>query len=260
MSEPLIVDREPPVLTVTISRGKANEIDADTSRRMGALFEEFRDDPAYRVAILTGAGERFFSAGWDLQAAAAGEAYESDYGVGGFGGFGELPGLDKPVILAVNGIAAGGGFEMVLAADLVVAADHAQFLLPEATVGIIPDVGSIRLPKMLPRPLAVEVLLGARRLSAAEAIQLGIVNRVVPPAELMSAARDLADQVVAAAPLAVAAILDVVRRADGLSVADGLSLLRSGRVELYERMLASDDAREGPRAFVEKRSPRWTGR
>ncbi len=260
MSEPLIVDREPPVLIVTISRGKANEIDADTSRRMGALFEEFRDDPAYRVAILTGTGERFFSAGWDLQAAAAGEAYESDYGVGGFGGFGELPGLDKPVILAVNGIAAGGGFEMVLAADLVVAADHAQFLLPEATVGIIPDVGSIRLPKMLPRPLAVEVLLGARRLSAAEAIQLGIVNRVVPPAELMSAARDLADQVVAAAPLAVAAILDVVRRADGLSVADGLSLLRSGRVELYERMLASDDAREGPRAFVEKRSPRWTGR
>ncbi|MDH4112403.1 MAG: enoyl-CoA hydratase-related protein, partial [Actinomycetota bacterium] len=169
MDESLTVEREGAVLVVTLERGKANAIDAATSREMSRIFEGFRDDAELRVAILTGAGERFFSAGWDLGAAAGGEAYESDYGSGGFGGFAELPDLRKPVILAVNGMAAGGGFEMMLAADLVVAAEHAQFVLPEASKGIIPDVGSVRLPALLPRPLATEVLLCGRWLTAAEA-------------------------------------------------------------------------------------------
>lgn len=259
-SESLTVERDGPVLTVTLARGKANAIDARTSREMSEIFEGFRDDPSARVAILTGAGERFFSAGWDLTAAAEGEAYESDYGAGGFGGFGELPGLTKPVILAVNGMAAGGGFEMVLAADLVVAAEHAEFLLPEATHGIIPDVGTIRLPRVLPRALATEMLLCNRRLSAQEALHHGIVNRVVPPGQVMPVARELADQVIAAAPLAVSAILDMLRLTDGMSAEAGLALLRSGDVASYEQVLVSDDAMEGPRAFAEKRAPRWSGR
>jgi crotonobetainyl-CoA hydratase len=260
MSDSLRIEHEGPLLTVTLARGKANAIDAAASREMSHVFEEFRDDDALRVAILTGAGDRFFSAGWDLTAAAAGEAYESDYGTGGFGGFGELPGLTKPVILAVNGMAAGGGFEMVLAADLVVAAEHAQFLLPEVSFGIIPDVGSVRLPKLLPRALATEVLLCGRRLSAQEAQDHGIVNRVVPTERVMPEARELALAIAAAAPLAVAAVLDVLRLTDGMSAEAGLALLRSGGVESYERMLASDDAQEGPRAFAEKRPPTWSGR
>jgi crotonobetainyl-CoA hydratase len=260
MTDPVRTERNGAVFEITLDRPKANAIDATTSRRLGAAFESFRDDGELRVAILTGAGERFFSAGWDLNAAAEGEAFESDYGSGGFGGFGELPGLTKPVILAVNGMAVGGGFEMVMAADLVVAADHAEFFLPETGIGIIPDVGAIRLPRMLPRQLASEILIAGRRVTAAEALQWGLVNRVVPGAELMAAARELAQRVVDAAPLAVAAILDLMKRTGHLSIEEGFALMRSGRVAIYESMLASDDAQEGPRSFVEKRPPRWTGR
>ena len=195
-----------------------------------------------------------------LDAAAAGESYESDYGVGGFGGFAELPGRDKPVILAVNGIAAGGGFEMVLAADLVVAVRHAQFLLPEARVGIIPDVGTVRLPRSLPSALANEVMLCGRRLTAEEAMRFGLVNRVVEADGLMDAAQALAAEVIRSAPLAVAAIMDLRRRTEHLAVDDALTVMRSGKVESYETMLTSHDAKEGPQAFVDKRDPEWQGR
>jgi crotonobetainyl-CoA hydratase len=260
MSEALIVERTPPIMTITLSRGKANAIDMTTSREMSAVFAGFRDDPAYRVAILTGAGDRFFTAGWDLGAAVEGEEFESDYGEGGFGGFPELAGLTKPVIVAVNGMAVGGGFEMAMAAHLVVAADHAEFFLPETRVGIVPDAGTVRLPGLVPRQLAFELLLTGRRMSAAEAHARGLVNRVVPGRELMATARALAEEIVAVAPLSVAAILDLVERTDGMAVAEAYRLMRSGEVELYERMLTSEDAQEGPRAFTEKRPPRWSGR
>lgn len=252
--------RRGPVLEITLDRPKANAIDARTSRVLGEAFAEFRDDPELRAAIFTGAGERFFTAGWDLGAAAAGEAYESDYGAGGFGGFPELPGLRKPVILAVNGMAVGGGFEMTMCADLAVAADHALFFLPETAAGIIPDVGSVCLPKLLPRALATEVLIMGRRLTAEEARHFGLINRVVPGERLLEAAREMADRVAEMAPLAVEAVLDLRRRTEGLNVRDGLALMRSGEVESYQRMLASEDAREGPRAFTEKRPPVWQGR
>jgi crotonobetainyl-CoA hydratase len=254
------IDRTPPVLTVTLARGSANAIDAATSRALSAVFTRFRDDAELRVAIVTGAGERFFCAGWDLDAAAAGEAYDADFGAGGFGGYAELADLRKPVIAAVNGMAAGGGFELVLAADLVVAAEHATFFLPETSVGVIPDVGSVRLPRMLPRPVAIEVLIAGRRLTAAEALGWGLVNQVVDAAALPDAARDLAARVVASAPLAVEAVLELVRRTERMPVSDSMRLLRSGTVDPYERMLASHDALEGPQAFAERRPPRWTGR
>ncbi|MGI8516692.1 MAG: enoyl-CoA hydratase-related protein [Acidimicrobiia bacterium] len=260
MSEELLIERTPPVLTVTINRGKANAIDAALSRELGSVFADFRDDPAFRVAILTGAGDRFFSAGWDLKSAAEGEDYESDFGEGGFGGFAELENLFKPVICAVNGSAVGGGFEMVLAAHLVVAAEHAEFFLPEAVRGIVPDAGSLHLPRLLSRTQAMELLLTGRRLTAPQALAWGLVNQVVPGPEVVDAARSLAEQVVAAAPLAVAAVLEIVEKSAGLTVRDGYALLRSGAIKNYEDALVSDDAREGPTAFVEKRLPRWQGR
>jgi crotonobetainyl-CoA hydratase len=127
---PLEIRRVGAVLEVVLNRPKANAIDAATSRLMGEAFQGFRDDPALRVAIVTGTG-RFFSAGWDLNAAAAGEPPDADYGVGGFAGLQQLPGLDKPVIAAVNGLAVGGGFELALSADLILAAEGARFSLPE---------------------------------------------------------------------------------------------------------------------------------
>ncbi len=259
MGEGLRVVKEPPLLEVVIDRPKANAIDAATSRLMGDVFGAFRDDPAYRVAILTGAGDRFFSAGWDLKAASEGESYEADWGLGGFGGFPELEGLNKPVICAVNGIAAGGGFEIVLAADLVVAADTAQFLLPEAFMGFPPDIGAVRLPRQIPPLLAKEILLTGRRVDMEQALRWGMVNQVVSPGQLMDAARRLAERICEAAPLAVEAILEMIRDTSQMGVADALTHIRSGEVAAYRRALDSSDALEGPRAFAERRSPRWTG-
>ena len=249
-----------PVLEVTLNRPKANAIDAATSRELSETFAGFRDDPGLRAAILTGAGQRFFCAGWDLKAAAGGEEFEADYGAGGFGGFGELPGLRKPVICAVNGLAVGGGFEIVLAAHLVVAADNARFWLPEAGLGIVPDTASVRLPRMLPAAVANEVLYAGRRLNAAQALRWGIVNSVVSGLELMTEARALAGRVAAAAPLSVEAISEIRDATQHLGLRDAFRLLRSGQLTAYEAMLASADAQEGPAAFAEGRPPRWRGR
>ena len=260
MTDSVITTVRGPVLEVVLDRPKANAIDAATSRELGAVFASFLDDDDLRAAILTGAGDRFFSAGWDLKAASDGEDYEADYGPGGFGGFGELPDRHKPVICAVNGMAVGGGFEIALAADLVVAADHARFWLPEAGLGIIPDAGAVRLPRMLPPVIANEVLWAGRRLDAAEALRWGLVNSVVPSADLMEEARALAQRTAEAAPLAVAAVMEIGARTGHLGLADAFELLRSGKMARYEAMLASEDAQEGPRAFTEGRPPRWSGR
>jgi len=248
------------VLEVILDRPKANAIDAATSQSLGEVFAGFRDDPQLRVAILTGAGERFFSAGWDLGAAAGGEEFEADYGKGGFGGFCELPDRNKPVVCAVNGLAVGGGFEIVLAAEFVVAADHAEFFLPETGLGIIPDAGAVRLPRVLPPVVANEVLYGGRRLNTKEAERWGLVNQVVAAGELMDEAWALACRIAAAAPLAVEAIMAVNRATQSRPLGEAFAHLRSGDLAAYERMLASDDAQEGPRAFTEKREPRWQGR
>lgn len=248
-----------PVLVITLDRPKANAIDVPTSRALYAAFDRLRRDPELRVAILTAAGERFFSAGWDLKAAAEGEGIDADHGPGGFAGLTEFYDIGKPVIAAVNGLALGGGFELVLAADLVVAAEHAEFALTEVTLGLVPDAGGLlRLPARLPRPIAVEYLLTGRRMTAAEAARWGLVNQVVRADGLMKAAHDLAREICASAPLAVAAALEILRETENTAVFEGFHVQR-GDLPAYQRMLASDDAREGVRAFTERRRPRWAG-
>jgi crotonobetainyl-CoA hydratase len=260
MPDELRATRSGAILEVTLDRPKANAIDAATSRRMGDLFAAFRDDPDLRVAILTGAGERFFSAGWDLKAAAEGEAVDSDFGQGGFGGLTELEGLNKPVIAAINGLAVGGGFELALACDLMVAAEHAEFFLPEARVGVLADAAVVRLPRRVPQAIALELLLTGRRMGAEEALRWGLVNAVAPAGQVLDRARALAGEILKAAPLAVAALKETLRATEALSAASGYQLMRSGRLAAYQAMLNSEDAKEGPRAFAEKREPAWRGR
>lgn len=254
-------ERNDGILEVTLDRPKANSIDAATSHTLAKTFQEFRDDPELRVAIITGGGERFFSAGWDLKAAAQGEAVDADHGPGGFAGLTEMFELQKPVIAAVNGLAVGGGFELALACDLIVSAEHAEFFLPETGLGIIPDSGGVlRLPRRLPRAIAMEMLFTGRRMSAEEAAKWGLVNSVVEASELMSSARELAEQIAGAAPLAVGAVKEVVRYTEHLGVEEAYTTLRSGQLSTYQRMLRSHDAEEGPRAFAENRQPEWQGK
>jgi len=257
---PVRVEASGGVLEITLDRPPANAIDAATSRALYEAFARLEEDPDLRVGIVTAAGGRFFSAGWDLKAAAAGEAAEADHGAGGFAGLTELHGRAKPVIAAVNGIAAGGGFELALAADLIVAAEHADFRLPETGLGIIPDSGGVLwLPRRLPRPLAVELLLTGRPMTTAEACDRGLINQAVPADQLMPATRELAARIIRSAPLAVAAVLEVLDATEAGSVADGFAALRSGGLPRYAAMLASEDAAEGPAAFAARRAPNWKG-
>lgn len=254
------VSRRGRILEVVLDRPKANAIDAATSRRLGEVFTEYRDDDGLRVAIITGAGEKFFSAGWDLKAAAAGQETSQDYGPGGFAGLTELFDLNKPVIAAVNGMAVGAGFELALACDLIIAAEHAEFFLPEMSLGIMADAGGVqRLPRRLPFFIAMELLLTGRRMGAAEAARHGLVNAVVPGSTLIEKVRELADELDEKAPLAVAALKEIVRETEHLSIREAFALTKSGKLAAYKRMLDSKDFREGPLAFAEKRTPNFTG-
>jgi crotonobetainyl-CoA hydratase len=249
------------VLVVTLDRPTANAIDVPTSLALYDAFARLEDDADLRVGIVTGAGERFFSAGWDLKAAAAGEAVDADHGPGGFAGLTELFDRSKPVIAAVNGLALGGGLELALAADLMVVAEHAELALPEVRVGVVADSGGLlRLPRRLPDAVARELLLTGRRMTADEAARWGLANRVVPAGTLVESALELAGQITAGAPLAIAAIQEVLAATAGLDVRDAFTRMRSGDLAAYAAMLESDDAVEGPRAFAEKRPPEWRGR
>ena len=259
--EGIRTERRGATLELTIDRTKANAIDSATSRAMGDAFVAFRDDPELRVAIVTGAGERFFSAGWDLKAYAAGDPGDhKSFGAGGLAGLTELFDLDKPVIAAVNGYAAGGGFELALACDLIVAVPDATFSLPEVKLGLVPDSGGIfRLVRRMPRALAMELLLTGKPISATEAARWGLINRVVERDRLLDEVRALAAEVEAAAPLATRAVKATLAATEHLSVEEAFVALRDGSIPAYDRAMASADADEGARAFTEGREPVWRG-
>lgn len=256
---PIKTRREGGILEVTLDRPKANAIDLATSRIMGEIFADFRDDGDLRVAILTGAGEKFFCPGWDLKAAAGGDAVDGDYGVGGFGGLQELPDLNKPVIAAVNGICCGGGLELAISCDMILAADHASFALPEIRSGTIADAASIKLPKRIPYHIAMEMLLTGRWLDAEEAHRWGLINRIVPADRLMDEAWTLARLLESGPPLVFAAIKEVVREAEAQKFQETLNKITSREFKTVDRLYGSDDLLEGFRAFSEKREPVWKG-
>jgi len=258
-STPIVTQIMGTILIVTLNRPPANAIDAATSRDLGQIFSRFRDDPALRVAILTGGTSRFFSAGWDLKAAAGGESPSADFGVGGFGGLVSLPHLNKPVIAAVNGIAAGGGFEMALAADMIVCADTARLALPGATVGALPAAAAVMLRRRIPYFIAMELLLTGRWFTPAEAFGWGLCNAVVPGAELLAKAMEIAGQLVKGAPLVQAAVKEIARETEAMSEAEGLDRIQSHQLPTVTKLYGSADFKEGARAFSEKRPPRWTG-
>ena len=263
----LQLERRGAVLEITLDRPKVNAIDYELSRKINDAVVKLRDDPELRVGLLTAAGDRVFSAGWDLKAVNRGEQqldewWEADSDLpGGFAGLTEMWDLNKPVIAAVNGLAIGGGFELVMACDLIVAAEHVEFALPEMPLGIVPDAGAIqRLPRRIPYNVALEMLLLGRRMTAAEAARYGLVNLVVPGSELLQRARAWADQLAEAAPLALQSVKEVLRAIEGDTVERAFQTMRTGEVPIYRKMLKSNDAEEGIRAFVEKRKPKFLGK
>ncbi|MEZ5847066.1 MAG: carnitinyl-CoA dehydratase [Geminicoccaceae bacterium] len=249
------------ILTVTLDRPKANAINAETSREMGRVFQSFRDDPELRVAIVTGGGDRFFSAGWDLKAVAAGdERPDQDYGVGGFGGLQELPDLNKPVIAALNGMTVGGGFELALACDLIIAADHVRLALPEIRAGTLADAATIRLPRRIPHHVAMDMLLTGRWMEADEAHRLGLVNEIVPAERLMQRALEIAGLLADGPPLVFAAIKETMRETAHLPFQDAMNRVTRKQLSTVRTLYESEDQLEGARAFAEKRDPVWRGR
>ena len=257
---PLHITKDGPILEVVLDVPKANAISASTSRIMGQVFANFRDDPALRVAIVTAAGDRFFSAGWDLKGAAAGEPPDADYGVGGFAGLQELLGLNKPVIAAVNGMAVGGGFELALSADMILAAEHARFSLPEINAGTLADAATLKLPRRMPYHIAMEMLLTGRWMEVAEAARWGLVNEILPAADLMPRARALARTLADGPPLVFAAIKEVTREAETLSFHEAIGRVMRRGFPTVAKLYASEDQLEGARAFAEKRAPVWKGK
>ena len=257
MSDGINVVKDGAVLEVTIDRPKANAIDLAASRRLNQVFASFRDDPALRIAIITGAGERFFSPGWDLKAAAAGEASDEDWGPAGFGGLNYPRNLNKPIIAAVNGIACGGGFEVVLGTDIIVMEEHAKFALPEINVGVLADAGTIKLRRRIPYHVAVEFLLTGRWMDAAEAKHWGLANHVVPKGTGMAKAQEIAQQLAAGPPLLFPAIKQLLRHTEMVAEHQAFELHDS--LDAVQRVVRSEDLKEGTRAFTEKRKPKWSG-
>ncbi|MFI6357730.1 crotonase/enoyl-CoA hydratase family protein [Streptomyces sp. NPDC050743] len=247
-------ERRGGVLTLTINRpAQKNAVDHEVAVQLAAAVDLLDADPELSVGVLTGAGG-VFSAGMDLKAFTKGELPVLPGR--GFGGLTRAA-VRKPLIAAVEGWALGGGFEMVLACDLIVAAEDARFGLPETTRGLVAaEGGLVRLPRRLPYHVAARVLLTGEPLTAAEAKQYGLVNELTPPGTALAVARELAERVARNAPLALAAVKEVLRETQGLKESDAFTR----QDEITSGLATSGDAREGARAFAEKRAPVWHGR
>ena len=253
MADEILREHRGHVLVLTINRPEArNAINRATALALDAALTEAEADDEVWVIVLTGAGDKAFSSGMDLKAFAAGEAPFTDNGFAGIASrF-----LTKPIIAAANGVALAGGFEIMISCDMVVAADHARFGIPEASRGLIAGGGGlIRLPKLVPLAVAYEMALTADPIDAARAYELGLVNRVVPGSEVLAAALALAERIAANAPLAVRTSKAVMKRARELTEAASWPVNN----DAFAKIGASADALEGAVAFAEKRAPRWTG-
>lgn len=257
MSVRLVIEQH--VATVTLARPEAlNAVDLETESELQRVWNELEHNRDIRVVVLTGEGDRAFCVGADLKnPSMSGLEYWAAPRPGGFGGIALRETLNVPVIARVNGYALGGGFEMVLGCDLVVACEEASFGLPEALVGRMPlDGGMTLLQRQIPYRQAMAMLLTGRRVSAREALDMGLVNEVVPRVELDAAVERWVEGLLACAPLSLQAIKQVVRRTSTLSAAEAQAL----RLPALVSALQSEDAHEGVRAFQEKRKPRWSGR
>jgi enoyl-CoA hydratase/carnithine racemase len=257
-TDPVVVERGEHVWVFRLNRpDQRNAVDPATSKAMNDAMVAFEGDPAARVGIVAAAGDGAFCAGADLKAIAAGQL-DGITGAEPYGFAGVVRGIRrKPLIAAVDGLALAGGFEVALACDLIVASERAEFGLPEVTRGIIAGAGGLqRLPLLIPVNRALELILTGRRMSAAEAAELGLLAALVAPGAAEQQARELATTIAANAPLAVMESRAVARTAVAVGEPDAWA--RSEQA--WEVVLASEDAVEGPRAFTEKRAPVWTGR
>ena len=258
MLEFCTTSREGRLLVVTMNRPEVmNSLHPPANFELEKVFDDFVADPELWVAIITGAGERAFSAGNDLKFTAK-TGGKLDINKKGFAGITSRFDNPKPLIAAVNGVAMGGGFEIALACDLIIASENAVFALPEPRVGLAALAGGMhRLPRAIPLKHAMGMLLTGRRVSAREGFALGFVNEVVAPGELMTAARRWADEILACAPLSVRASKQCALQ--GLA-AGSIEEAMAGRYDQLGLMLRSEDFVEGPRAFAQKRKPAWKGR
>lgn len=256
----VIYEKKEHIAYVTINRPEVmNALHYDANVELSQVFNDFKQDDESWVAIYTGAGQKAFSAGNDLKATAAAEARGEKPALLSvpFGGITSNFACDKPIIAAVNGFALGGGFEIALACDLIIAVEYASFGQPEPRVGFIAGAGGMhRLPAQIPLKQAMGMLLTGRKITAQEAYRLGLVNEVVPAAQLMAAAERWANEIMECSPLSVRLTKEAVLSGLNLPVEEAM------RQDLprLQRLFSSQDFVEGPRAFAEKRKPRWTGR